>query len=78
MSLEVGKIYKLVEKLDPGYYSLKGNREFVARFEAIVVDDEGISPDILHKFLVSDGRVATLRLKDWIVEDGSELIWALG
>jgi hypothetical protein len=34
--------------------------------------------EVRHKFLTSDGREAWLTIEDWTVEDGSELLWALG
>jgi hypothetical protein len=67
--LELGKVYSLAD--DDFDYA---ERIFVGRFEKIIL----IEGEQYHVFSLPDGRKAELHLPYWIVEEGSELLFALG
>jgi hypothetical protein len=69
-TFEPGKVYELTED---DFYGKP--RVLVGRFVEVLVYDK---EDVRHVFLLADGRTGALIIEDWIVEEGSELIWALG
>jgi hypothetical protein len=78
MELVTGKVYKLTETVGVDYHGYSP-RSFVARFEGTqLFGDPWTETELRHRFLISDGRTADLMIEDWEVEEGSELLWALG